>query len=258
MLEEIPEGASIEFDLILPVDDEICRQNIAESCARQIPDALKRRKVTVIANGPSARNVNLWDIEGPILALNGSIKLFTDKGTWPAFWACCDPQELVADLLPERPPQETIYYVASKCHPAVFRKLKNNNVQIWHISDYPADGKARIPPSSSVTITASWLMARMGFTDFEFWGWDGCFMDGKHHASDDSDWSKVPILNLNYGGKIENGEVVGGRTFDTTRSWAAEARGAEQFFQLAHYFDMRVKIHGDGMFAHAQKFILAA
>lgn len=255
VLEEIPEGSVIEFNLQVPVGDETCRQHIAASLAKPIPDAVKRRKLNVIANGPSARNADFWKMDGPILALNGAINLLTNKGTWPTFWAACDPQEVVADLLPERPPQETIYYVASKCHPSVFQKLKHNRVQLWHVSDHKTENRWHVAPSASITITSCWLMNRLGFTDFEFWGWDGCFMDGRHHAIGDGDFSGVPAVSLNYGGKIENGEVIGGRTFQTTRTWAAEAKAADQFFQLAEYFDIGIKINGDGMFACAQQFI---
>ncbi len=260
MLEEIPQGSVIEFDYLLPVDDETCRQQVSDNCARKLPDAIRRRKLTIIANGPSAKKVDFSRIEGPILAVNGAINLFTDKGTWPAFWAACDPQEVVADLLPQRPPHETIYYVASVCHPAVFSKLKDHNVQLWHISDHAEKSRARLPPACSVTISATWMMHQLGYTDFEYWGWDGCLMEGLHHGSSDTewDWDTTPLLHLNYGGKITDTEVVGGRTFTTTRSWAAEAKSAEQFFQLAEYFDIGVKINGDGMFACAREAILAA
>ncbi len=257
-LDEIPQGAVIEFDYLLPVDEETCRQQVTDSLKRHIPDAVMRRKLTIIADGPSAKDVDISRIHGPILAVNRAIHLFTDKGTWPAYWAACDAQELVADFLPARPPHETIYYVASKCHPAVFQKLKNNNVQLWHISDHRSENRWHIAPSSSVTITACWLMTRLGFTDFEFWGWDGCFMDGKHHASNNDDWSAVHTISLNYGGKIEGDDVIGGRVFTTTHTWAAEAKGAEQFFQLAEYFDIGLKINGDGMFECARKFLMEA
>ncbi len=107
-----------------------------------------------------------------------------------------------------------------------------------------------------MTISAAWLMHWIGYTDFEFWGWDGCFLEGKHHAIGNADWSHLPILHLNYGGTDENGEIIGGRTFSTTRSWAAEAKAAEQFFNLAHYFDIGIKINGDGMFECARKFLM--
>ncbi len=257
MLEEIAPGSVIEFDYILPVDDETCRQQMGTNLKRNLPDVIPRRKLTIIADGPSAKDVDIWKIDGPILAVNRAINLFTGKGTWPAYSAACDAQALVAGFLPERPPNETIYYVASKCHPDVFQKLKNNKVETWHIGTHGKD-RVCIPEAISVTISVTWLMARLGFTDFEYWGWDGCFMDGKHHASNNDDWTDMPTLSLNYGGKIEGDEIIGGRIFQTTRSWAAEAKSADQFFQLAEYFDIGVKIHGDGMFACAQQFLKAA
>lgn len=90
-------------------------------------------------------------------------------------------------------------------------------------------------------------MHRMGFTDFEYYGWDGCFMDGRNHAASNND-TLAPTVHINYGGEVVDGEVVGGRIFATSRTWAAESHGVQQFYQLAKYFDIGVKLHGDGMF----------
>lgn len=254
--EEIAPGTEIVgFDFQLPVGADICLQQIGASIARGIPDAVERCALTIVANGPTARQVDLRGIETATLALNGSLKLFVDQGLAPTYWAACDPQERLADLLPDNPPEDTLYYVASKCHPAVFEKLKDRQVCLWHLCDHPAPGRVRQALACSVTISASWLMHRLGFTDFEYWGWDGCFVDGQHHAGA-SDWPDVPVMHMNYGGKIQNGEVLGGRTFATTRSWAAEAKGADQFFQLAEYFDIGIKINGDGMFNSSRQAIL--
>lgn len=222
-----------------------------------LPEARERHKLTIIANGPTAKSIDLRRTVGPTLALNGAIKLFVDQGTYPTFWACCDPQGNIASLLPDEPPWETTYLVASKCHPSTFEKLKGRHIRLWHLCDHPAPGKVRNALACSVTISATWLMHRMGFTDFEYWGWDGCFLNGEHHAGA-SDWIDIPVLHMNYGGKIENGEVIGGRTFSTTRSWAAEAHGAEQFFQLAKYFDIGIKINGDAMFECVRQSLMDA
>lgn len=246
------------FEYHLPVDEQTCRSQIAESLRRGILDVVPRRRLTVIANGPTARNADLNALQTPTLALNGALSLFLEQGLAPTYWACCDPQALVADILPDNLPYETTYFVASKCHSSVFEKLKNHTVRLWHIRDHPAEGRSRIALASSVTISASWLMHRLGYTDFEYWGWDGCFLDGAHHASHAADWSTVPVLHMNYGGMVQDGEVIGGQTFATTRTWAAEAKGAEQFFQLADYFDISIKIHGGGMFERARQAIMDA
>lgn len=247
------------FDAILPLDDTSCLAHIAHSNTLGLQDALPRRcTLTVVANGPSALDVDMASIKTLTLAVNGSIKLFTDKGLAPTYWAACDPQELLADMLPDNPPRDTVYFVASKCHPAVFEKLRGRDVRLWHLMDYPAPGRLRMALASSVTLSVTWLMYKLGFTDFEYYGWDGCFMGGRHHASDDSVWgSGEAPLNMGYGGAIIDGEYVGGRIFPTTVSWAAEAHSAVQFFQLAKYFDIGVEIHGDGMFRCAREDILA-
>jgi hypothetical protein len=255
--EEIPAGTIIKgFEYIVPNSDEVCQAQIAANLKRGYPEALDRRKLTVIASGPSAQQVDLRSIKTPILAVNGALSLFLKTGLWPRYWACCDSQEVVADFLPDYPPFGTTYLVGSKCHPKVFEKLKDRDVLIWHLKDQPIEGKARISVASSITICASWLMYRLGYSDFDYWGWDGCFMDGKHHVDNDADWSSIQRLNINYGGTIEGDDVIGGKTFETTRTWAAEAQGAEQFFQLAEYFDMQVTVNGGGMFAAAREAIL--
>lgn len=254
--EAIPVGSIIsDFEYIPPLNDDVCKSQIAASLKRNLPDAVRRQKLNIIAGGPSAAKAKLWQMDGPVLALNSAIRLFKETGLYPKYFAACDPQEMVADLLPDSPPYDTIYLIASKCHPSVFQKLKGRDVRLWHLRDYDADGRSRIALCPSVTLSATWLMHRMGYTDFEYYGWDGCFMDGKHHAAVDDDWSSFEHLEVNYGGKIEGSEVIGGKTFLTTRSWVAEAKAAEQFFQLADYFDLRLTIHGDGMFAHARDFL---
>lgn len=256
--DELEPGTIIAgFSLQLPLDDETCRAHIAASLACSLPEAVNRAGITVVANGPSARDVDLSIITGTTLAVNGAIRLFTDKGLSPTFWACCDPQAIVADFLPDNPPKNTVYFVASKCHPSVFEKLKDRHVRIWHVMDHPVEGRSNIVASHSITMSAAWLMHRLGYTDMDFYGWDGCFTGTRHHASDDSVWDPDKTIWLNYGGQIIDGEIIGGRAYATTRAWAAEAKGAEQFFQVAKYFDINVILHGDGMFKCTQESILS-
>lgn len=242
-----------DFDIQVPLSDNICERQINESIARRLPEAVACRRLSVIANGPSARDIDLHNIAFETLALNGAIMLFAEQGLAPTYWACCDPQEVVATLLPANPPKSTTYFVASKCHKAVFEKLKGCDVRVWHIADHPAQGRQRVALCSSITLSATWLMVRLGYNVFDFYGWDGCFMDGRDHAANGNP-SMAPTAHINYGGVVQDGEVIGGRTFPTSRTWAAEAKGVEQLFQLAKYFGINIKIHGDGMFAAALKF----
>lgn len=264
---DIEPGQTIEFDYIVPDVGAIRGQQIAASLARNLPEANERRGLTVVASGPSAKGFHvessaLWHHTpeaalAPTLALNGALHQFVAKGCAPDFYAACDPQELVADFLTEAP-KSTIYYVASKCHSAVFDRLQGRDVRLWHVKDHEMPGRLRTPLCSSITMCALWLMMRQGFTDFDVWGWDACFMGGEHHLGEQApEYAQQPnFTRINIGGRIEGDEVIGGQTFDTTHTWAAEARGAEQLFQLAEYMDVRININGDGMIKAVRQSIL--
>lgn len=254
--EDVPSGYEISgFSSIVPLSEDACKEHIDHNNRRCLPEARRRQRLVVVANGPSARDFNPDLCALPTLALNGALHLFTDRGLAPTYWAAADPQALVADFVPDFPPLSTIYLLASKLHPSVFDKLADRDCRIWRISDHPTPGMSHFPPARSITITSAWLMHSMGYTDFEFWGWDGCYLNGHHHAVETPDWQHPAPLEMNYGGVVtEDKQIVGGRTFQTSRTWAAEENSAKQFFALADYFDIGVTIHGDGMFACAQQF----
>lgn len=243
----------VGFEPITPVADDVCAAQVHAALARNLPEAIERRPLVVVANGPSARLAPL-DTRLPTLAFNGALRLFTDRGLAPTYWAACDPQALVADFLPPHPPKSTTYLVASKCHPYVFDRLAARRVHLWHLPDYPAPGGLHQALCPSVTLSGLWLARSLGFTDFDIYGWDCCFDSDASHAGDGSPVGET--IALNYGGEILGDDVIGGRNFPTTPTWIAESNAAGQFFQLARYFDLRVTIHGDGMIRAEQEAIL--
>lgn len=272
----IPPGAAIApgtritgFEYTLPASTTELQAQVDSALARGLPEALGRKSLTVIANGPSARDAPGG---GETLALNGAMDLFFNTGRVPTYWAACDSQAFVADFLPDAPPLDTVYLVASRCHPAVFDKLAGRQVQVWHPKEGLVQGRRSVPRNCSITLNALWLMAAKGYTDFDVWGWDACYgASGDHHAGSQPHGPSDP-LHVNYGGETrrkvpkrsftqwmrgesapEMIEIVGGRDFHTSRTWVAEASAAEQFFHLAHYHDLNVTVRGDGMIKTVQK-----
>jgi hypothetical protein len=226
-------GTPIEFEVRTPATQDRLKKQVAWSRSRgyaEIQEAQPRPGVmTIIANGPSAVLAPFSDT--PTAALNGSIRLFTDRGLHPTFWAACDPQAMVANFV-KTAPVNTSYLLASKCHPRTFKALKNRNVRIWHIDDL--DGlPGAVPTATSITLTALSLFRRMGWREFRVFGWDGCYMAGADHA--------VPQRHK----RVMDVDVeVNGRTFKTTSTWALEVQDAVN--QLAGA-DYRVTIEGDGL-----------
>lgn len=221
----------VQFQVRSPVPDDVLAEQTRNALIRCLPDAVAKPKaIKIIANGPSAASA---DLTGEALAVNGAINLFGEVG--PTYWVAFDPQEGVADLLPADPPKNTIYLVATQCHPAVFDKLEGRDVRKWHV-DHPdgqfADG---VLSAVSVTLMAMQLMARFGYRRFDTWGWDGCYLNGRDHAAPQArDPSLVEDIRIR----------VGEQTFETTTAWAAEAQDACKLLAVA---DFKVNIHGGGM-----------
>lgn len=229
---------AIEFDIRTPLDEPTIRRHIAHALSLGHREALEQPEtLTIVAGGPSALKAPLTS--GPTLAVNGSLGLFTAKGLAPTYYAACDPQQHLVDFL-GNPPAETTYYIASKCHPDVFKALKSRDVRLWHIDDYIPGSVASAP---SITLTALNLFARMGWRRFEVWGWDCCYQDGKHHALDQIHNSDDRTLE------------VGERAFKTTAPWAAEAQSAIQVLAIFEYLGLEVVIHGDSMVQAIRDFI---
>lgn len=186
--------------------------------------------LNMVANGPSARTAPRM---ANTLAINGAIRMWGSFG--PTYWAGGDPQELLADLIGE-PQRNTIFLVASKCHPAVFDKLKSRNVILWHVADDATWNllAARMPVAAwaSVTISVFELMARMGWRKFDVWGWDCCVLNDAAHACPQH--LRADLIQVE----------VAGRRFTTTHAWVHEANCAAQ--ALAG-FPFPVTVHGPGL-----------
>lgn len=221
----------------MPLDDAALASNVRHALTLGLlePKDVElpfHEPITIIANGPSARDAPLT---GPTCALNGALQLFTEKGLAPTYWAACDPQEMVADFVPDDPPEETVYLVASKCHPRVFEKLAGRKVVLWHVSDDATwdlvKDRQAVLAWVSVTLCTPELLARLGWRQFHIYGWDGCYIDGADHA-------------VGQAHKADNIEIgLGDRAFPTTTTWALEAQTA--CTALAG-FPFPIHVHGSG------------
>lgn len=227
-------GKTIGFEIQTPATDEQLANNVRYSMSLGLPefDGEHLKTLTVVANGPSARGITF---DGVTVALNGSISLF-DPEHPPTYWVGCDPQSRLADLI-VNPSHDTIYIVASKCHPDVFKRLEGFDVRLWHINDQEIPGVRKVPCAVSVTICALMLFHRMGWRKIDVYGWDICFADdGSHHAG-------AGIAHACQSVEIE----VGDRTFVSTHTWAAEANDALNVIPVLEWCGTEVNIHGDGM-----------
>lgn len=247
------DGSPIEFAISTPSNPETIRGQIAHALTLGLPEAdASRKQLHLIANGPSARGYDFDalaqghhspEVLVDTWALNGALRLFTDRSAAPTAWLACDPQALVGDFLSGALPVETTYLVASKCHPLVFDLLKDRKVQLWHVNDQPAPGKRQVPCAVSVTISALLLAQRLGYRRIDVWGWDLCFgADGAHHAA-------TGDLGIGEQVDIDVGEGADTMRFRSHPTWACEVTDASKVLPVLKWAGVDVVIHGMSMLA---------
>lgn len=239
-------GGVVQFELKTPVESAAIRAHIESALARGLDEveiaAPRDERVTIVANGPSA--LAAPPLVAPAgaaaartLAINNALRLFVERGLAPDYWMASDPQACVADYLRDAP-RETVYLVASKCHPAVFDTLRGRHVVVWHCAEPGTldllTGRLVIQSSITVTLCALNLMPVLGYRRIETWGWDGCYLGERDHA--------VPQPHRR--GRDITVDVDSGQRFLTTTSWAAEAQEAVRLFQAV---PREVTVHGGGM-----------
>jgi hypothetical protein len=251
----------VRFDTRTPPEAE-ARANMAINEQRGLPEAVPLRSVIIVGSGPSARDEALWErlrtipahclgilrtdhpARPTIVALNGALKLFLDRGLRPDYWCVCDQQALVADFLPDDPPRAMTYLLASKVHPSVFDKLKGRDVRIWRLDDFePAPAsKVAIPCAVSITLVTQALFHALGYHRLEMYGWDCCFLNGEHHATpQDQGAPETMAVDL----LTEDGKSLA--TFQTTGTWAAEITDAATMAHNLVTMGCEIVVHGPGM-----------
>lgn len=245
------------------VPAEVLEANI-RSCLerglRWVTEVLPHEDPAVIcAGGPSlADNLvhvkeRYWRDQASIFAVNGTVQYLHKNGV--KVWGCVllDPQEILASQIEIVP--GVIWFVASQCHPAVFDKLVDEDIFIWH-ADSEADvrgichqyrhGFDIIPGGSTAALRTLPLCALMGWRDFHYYGLDGSFSETRHHAYDQPEDDGIPIKVVKIAGDD--------KAFVTRKDYA---RQADEFLQMCDQLDrlkgsarVRLQVHGEGLIPH--------
>lgn len=258
----MPNAVRFAVTPLTPVSE--LEAHISTNEARGLPEAVPEPATAFLcASGPSLAldgPESFWAAhearpEVPVIAVNGALGPLLARDVVPTFWAACDGAEKVADFLTEAP-AETIYLVASRCHPKVFERLKGRHVRVWRLDDErrahysdcsthsaPAyqsgacdcGGLPSVQHAISVTLCAQNLLRLMGFGRVECWGWDGNFdSDGAAYANGSRTAGSPQKLE------------VAGRAFATTNAWLAEMRDAEIQARNWKAMGYQLAVHGPG------------
>ena len=203
LIKQLAAGEFALPPLLTSVKPEIMLGNMRSSLERNLP-ALKVCKphnliLSVAGGGPSLADT-VKDLTGYIATINGSLKFLLSQpivNGSPYFCGVMDPNEHIADGLVDD--CNIRYYVASICHPAVFDKLKNCHVVLWHTTPISTGDEAGatdilkayskdwMAVGGGCTMGLRWINLGyvLGFRNFNLHGLDSSFRGSKTHAYPD-------------------------------------------------------------------------
>lgn len=179
-----------------PELDAIATSNLKINLARGLnksPLHTKSGPISVCGNGPSLNRIFPF---GTCAALNGAWRSLRRRGIVPKYIIAYDPTPENLSWF-EDSPQESVYLLGSRIDPRCIDLLQRRNcaIYLWHLlSDQeralglePMIGGGHTVGSASLN-----LLASMGYTHFNLYGYDSCWSyDGQHHASP-QEWAVEP------------------------------------------------------------------
>ncbi len=235
--------------------------NIRANVQRQLPQVkmyAESPDTAILAlSGPSLKT-NLRSLKRltkacPLVTVNGSHDWLIEQGCTPSAHIMLDARDSNADFV-RNPIRSCRYLIASQCSPDVFKALEGYDVHIFHCDLGAGEDKLLkeyycgknyhiVMGGSTVGLRALMLLRMLGYTKFEIFGFDSCFMGKKHHAFpqalNDKDVKSVELEGL-------------GRKFFCAPWMLRQAYEFQELIKHAgHLF--RCRIHGNGLIANMVK-----
>lgn len=201
------------------------------------------RWLNVAAYGPSLHDT--WERipeDEDLVTCSGSMKFLLQRGRKPTFHVDMDPRPHKLAFLRDAPDGVT-YYLASVCHPQMWKLMEGKYIYAWHFycgkesvkwvaENDPAH--AVIVAGSSVGLGAIRIGIELGYRKFRIYGIDNSFQDGMRHAG------------AHFGAPHEIIEQeAGGKMWPTSKVMSNCA--AETCFWLENIQDCQFEVHGQGM-----------
>lgn len=252
--EELPE-------IGLNEDEKIIQENVQRNIRRTLPQVQcwqPQPDVTLlIAGGGPSLELELDDLRAKyadgakVVSINNTHDWLIERGINPSLHIMLDARDFNSRFV-QKPISSCKYLIASQCHPSVFDALEGHDVYLWHPCSTDADVAVldayylgqyyRVVGGGTVMTRAFTLLQMLGFSKFEVYGFDSCFMNDKHHSYNQPE---------NDGGEVLNVEVAG-RMFKCAHWMYVQA---QDFLGTTKALGQNVDmiVHGDGLISHLIK-----
>jgi hypothetical protein len=208
--------------------------------ARQIHTA---RRLSIVCYGPTLLDT-LKDIpeKQPILSVSGAHDVLLKAGIVPTWHVDCDPRKHKAKFV-ANPDPRVHYLMASNCHPDAWKYLADQYVDLWHMNNGELTMKwiaendpdsVSIDVGSAVGLRALHVAGVLGFSQFDIFGMDACFIGDRFRAGP----SDAPLQE-----RCEM-KTPDGRVWQTTKIMA---NTIIEYVRARAVFGFTATLHGDSL-----------
>lgn len=236
---------------LLPIlGGEQARQNVVSSLERGLPEiqpafVAHDGHLVIVGSGPSLPGF-IEEIKSergkgrPILAVKGAHDFLVERGIEPDLFLSVEIQDRRHQF--KHLPQDTVYLLASRVHPAVFDHLKGRNVVLWHswanTEIFPElNGKQVIGGGTTSGLRAITVGYVLGFRKFILYGFDSCLDENKKKRFDSGVMKDEQIVD----------RWIAGRRFLCNHAMALQADEFQELYGVMEGITLDVK--GDGLLA---------
>jgi len=248
----------IELKMGMNYSEEKILDNIKINIRRHLPQAktyeLNKQHIAIVGGGPSLVDT-LPELRKQVkngtmlVALNNTHDWLIDNGLKPSVHIMVDSRPHNVRFV-QNPIPTCKYLMASQCDPQVFEALKGFNTHIFHVVNeigekeildkYYFNKYYFVVGGSTVMLRGIWLMRMLGFTKMDLYGFDSCYMEGKHHAYEQVENDACEVRELDCMGK----------------KFMCAAWMVSQYDDFFHFIKnlgdkFELNVHGDGLIAYA-------
>lgn len=250
-----------DLDVICNTENNIILGNIDSACKRDLPWFKLRPehdgRVCIVGGGPSLSDSldelkTLQEMGNKIWALNGAFGWMADRGLIADAQVLCDARPENAEFVDE-PMLGVTHFIASQCHPTVFDMLEGYDVVVYHnltpgahefLQEYPTEKETNLfSGGTTVGMKAMALARNAGFKTMLLYGMDGCYVDGKGHAYEQSLNDDERVLNV----------VCGDREFKAAAWMISQVNDFQVLAAELMEEGCTICVAGNGLLAHVAR-----
>ena len=205
---------------VVNVDEDQIKKNVAYNIKQEFlqvqPYPTNDIETMIVGGGPSLpqhiEKIKQLRANGvKLIAINGAYKWCLDNGITPSAMVMVDARKFNARFT-QPVVEDCKYFIASQCHPSVFKGLPKDRTYVWHTQaeilkemlEAQFEECYPVPGGSTVLLRAIPLFRMLGFKRFHIFGCDSCLEEDKHHAFEQLENDDEIIIPVNVSGKIFN------------------------------------------------------